>query len=150
MWERFSRYSSEKYPILSKHLNNASSYAIFGPNALVIRFPSSYTNARRECESEASLLRFQDALKRVTGQPISVRVEIDRNPNAQPLGGTQALAQAPTERKRSLASLPMFKKASDALGAQIWHVDDDFDPSAPPKAVARKDGDADETETEEG
>ncbi|HEY1188268.1 MAG TPA: DNA polymerase III subunit gamma/tau, partial [Gemmata sp.] len=42
VWERFLRYSTEKFPILSKHLNYSSSYAIFGPNALVIRFPASY------------------------------------------------------------------------------------------------------------
>jgi hypothetical protein len=26
--------------------------------------------------------------------------------------------------------LPLFKKAGDTLGAQIWHVDDEFNPAA--------------------
>ena len=28
-------------------------------------------------------------------------------------------------------SLPLFRKAGEVLGAQIWHVDDGFDPVAP-------------------
>ena len=46
---------------------------------------------------------------------------------------------APTDRKKSLAALPLFKKAGEALGAQIWHVDDDFNPVAPRPAKANKD-----------
>jgi len=29
--------------------------------------------------------------------------------------------------------LPLFRKAGEALGAQIWHVDDEFNPAAPPR-----------------
>ncbi|MDY3562710.1 DNA polymerase III subunit gamma/tau [Gemmata sp. JC673] len=152
VWDRFFRYATEKYPILSQHLRYASSYAIFGPNALAVRFPTSYANAKKECEGEASLARFQDALKRVTGQPVSIRFELDRSPNAQPLAGPQSAAvAAPTERKRSLGSLPMFKKAHEVFGAQIWHVDDDFNPAAVHKPAAPKidDDEEEETATEE-
>ena len=30
-------------------------------------------------------------------------------------------------------TLPLFKKANEALGAQIWHLDDEFNPEAKPK-----------------
>ena len=76
------------------------------------------------------MLRIQDLLRRVTGHTVTVRLEVDRSANAAANG--VASVAAPTDRKKSLASLPLFKKASDTLGAQIWHVDDDFNPLAPP------------------
>ncbi|HEY1187458.1 MAG TPA: hypothetical protein VGE74_07355, partial [Gemmata sp.] len=106
-------------------------------------------NSKKECEAESNATRFQDALKRVAGQAASIRFEVDPSPSAKPIGGSQVVvAAAPTERKRSLNSLPMFKKASEALGAQIWHVDDEFDPTALPKTAAQKKGD-DESDTDE-
>ena len=32
-----------------------------------------------------------------------------------------------------MMGLPLFKKAGESLGAQIWHVDDEFNPAAPPR-----------------
>ena len=122
-----------------------------GQIPLVIRFSPSYSDSHKTCVAEASTQRIQESLRRVTGQAIAVRFEIDRNANARPApqvntnGQHATPAPAPTERKRSLGSLPMFKKAIE-LGAQIWHVDDDFNPTAPPKSATRTD---DETDTEE-
>ena len=55
---------------------------------------------------------------------------------------------APTagDRKKSLLGLPLFKKASETLGAQIWHVDDDFNPIAPPRPVPTSLDEAEDSE----
>jgi hypothetical protein len=42
------------------------------------------------------------------------------------------------DRKRTLQALPLFKKANEALGAQIWHVDEDFNPVVPPRPAKPK------------
>lgn len=145
VWVRFLRHAAEKFPMLSKHLNFSSSHAISAPNALVIRFPAVYSDSRKECESEGNAQRFVQALKQITGQAVNVRFEIDRSATAQPAAVSQQAA-AP-DRKRSLSSLPLFKKASEVLGAQIWYVDDDFNPTAPPPKPAAK-TEEDETDTE--
>jgi DNA polymerase-3 subunit gamma/tau len=148
VWGRFLRYAGEKYPILAKHLSFSSSYAIFGPNSLVIRFPAAYREARVACEAEAGVQRIQEALKRVTGQAIAVRFDTDAS---APAVAVPAPVPAPVDPKRSLAVLPLFKKASEALGAQIWHVDPDFNPIAPPRQAPQGNTDRDpETDTDEG
>ena len=114
VWERFLQHIGEKYLILAKHLSLASSYAISGPNSLVIRFPSAYRESRVACEAEASAQRIQDALKRVTGQAIAVRFESDASAAAHAVANGAARSAAPADRKRSLSSLPLFKKASEA------------------------------------
>ena len=95
--------------------------------------------------------RTQEFLRRVTGQASTIRMELDRAATA-PMphaNGPVVPPPAPTDRKRSLASLPLFKKASEALGAQIWHVDDDFNPLAPPRPEKDSDSDS-EADTDEG
>ncbi|MFM8274322.1 MAG: hypothetical protein ACKODX_18600, partial [Gemmata sp.] len=153
VWQRLQPFAQEKFPLLLKHLNCHSSYAISGPNSLVIRFPAAYSDSRKECEIEANAQRLANAFRHLTGQLVSLRFELDRSATAQPVntGSRTAALPAPTEIKRSLASLPIFKRASELMGAQIWHVDDDFNPNAPPKPVINKtDEYEDETATDEG
>lgn len=135
VWQRLIRYLSEKSPILANQLKLAIQPAIFGPNALAIRFPSGYNHAYEACLTEGNTLRIQDGLQKVTGHPITLRMEMAS-------GGTPGNSQehsndSPTnpaaERRKRLMTLPLFKKAGDTLGAQIWHVDDEFNPDAPPK-----------------
>ncbi len=98
--------------------------------------------------------RIQESLRRVTGQQVAVRVEIDTTAAARAVtnGPPANIAPAAIDRKKTLGALPLFKKASEALGAQIWHVDDDFNPTAQPRqASPNKDKDQDsETATDEG
>lgn len=149
VWERFLQYTEEKFPILAKHLKFASSYAIFGPNALAIRFPLSYNLQYEACANETSILRMQESLKRVTGATITIRVDVDRNAVVKPEVAGAANTSAPVmDRKKSLQALPLFKKASEALGAQIWHVDDDFNPIAPPRAARPNPAVGEDSETE--
>ena len=91
----------------------------------------------------------------MTGQTVTVRFDLDRSAVAPERNGSRSAPPpaAPTDKKRSLASLPLFKKASEALGAQIWHVDDDFSPITAPRPAPRpaRDPDSDEeADTDEG
>jgi DNA polymerase III subunit gamma/tau len=78
VWERFTALAHEKSPILANHLRFASSYASFGPNSLAIRFPVGYSQAYTACVGEDPTQRFQDLLRRVIGQPATIRFELDR------------------------------------------------------------------------
>jgi DNA polymerase-3 subunit gamma/tau len=157
VWARFLQYAGEKYPILAKHLSYSSSHAIFGPNSLVIKFSPVYSDSKATCEAEANVQRIQDGFKRVTGRAVAVRFEVDASAAARPMAngavvgtGSGAVVPPPGDRKRALSTLPLFRKATEALGAQIWHVDDDFNPTAPrPVVPPNKDRDP-ETDTEEG
>ena len=52
------------------------------------------------------------------------------------------------DRRSQLQSLPIFKRAAEALGAQIWHVDDEFNPYVPhrQRAAAGNQGETDEAD----
>jgi hypothetical protein len=142
----------EKFPILANHLRFASSYATFGPNSLAIRFAPGYNLHQDACGNEAGLQRIQESLRRVTGQVVQVRVEVDsraKGPEQAAATPVATLSQA-GDRKKHLQSLPLFKKASQALGAQIWHVDDDFNPVAPPRGDRDDKDEDDRPEPEEG
>jgi DNA polymerase-3 subunit gamma/tau len=147
VWVRFLQYTGEKYPILAKHLSFCSSHAIFGPNSLVIRFPPAYSESRTTCEAESGVQRIQEALRRVTGQAVAVRFEADAA-TAVP-AAPQPAASLVADDKRSLSALPLFRKAIEVFGAQIRHVDPDFNPAAPPRPAAQPNRDS-ETDTDEG
>lgn len=149
VWERFLQHAARTAPLLAKQLSLYSSYAIFGPNSLAIRFPVGYDSHRASCATEANTQRLQESLRKVTGQVIALKFELDGNAAAKPAARAVSALNttlAPTERKRVLTSLPLFKKAAEALGAQVWHVDDDFNPAAPPAQKAAQGSDADTDE----
>ena len=137
--------------MLANRLRFSSSHATFGPNALVIRFPVGYDTARDDCAAEGNLQRMQDALKRVTGQQIAVRIETDTSAAARTAttAGPAHAGLAPSNSKKALEALPLFKKAREALGAEIRAIDEDFNPSAAPRTNKDKDSDAD-TDEEQG
>jgi hypothetical protein len=145
LWGRLIRYLGEKSPILANHLKFASSPAIFGPNSLAIPFHSEYNHAREACSSEANTRRIAEALGRLTGQPARVRFDLATGEAPTPEAPTGGLASA-ADRKKQLMGLPIFKKAGEALGAQIWHVDDEFNPAAAPRKAEA--GDAADTDTD--
>ena len=135
LWQRLIRYLSTKYPILANQLRTANHTAIFGPNALAIRFPSDYNHHCEACNTEGNILRIQDGLQKITGQTVQVRMELAIGVvSGMPAQATRNQSANPvTERRKMLMTLPMFRKASESLGAQISHVDEDFNPDAPPK-----------------
>jgi DNA polymerase-3 subunit gamma/tau len=131
VWQATKRFLMERSPILAKQLDVALLPAIFGPNSLAIRFPPGYNHAYQACATELGVQRLQDALKRVTGQPVMVRFDAPPSGLAPAEEPTAAPAVPSTaDRKKSLLNLPLFKKAADVLGAQVWVADEAFDPAA--------------------
>jgi DNA polymerase-3 subunit gamma/tau len=129
IWTRLLRHFAEKSPILANHLKFALLPAIFAPNSLAIRFPASYNHAYDACATERSVERIRDGLKLLTGQPVVVRLDLVAGP--APVARTDTPLPQPGTRRKELLSLPLFRKASEVLGAQITHVDDGFDPTTP-------------------
>jgi DNA polymerase-3 subunit gamma/tau len=147
VWAGMCQYLSEKSPLLAVQLKSALPPAIFGPNSLAIRFHSSYNTAIDSCRSEQNLLKLGEALKKATGKPGQVKVEAVGGapppsvPRPAANGTPMAAAPAGDRGKRHLQGLPFFQKAAQALGAQIWHVDEGFNPASVPSATAEPDDD---------
>lgn len=146
VWRRVNRYLTEKAPMLATQLRMASLPAIFAPNSLAIRFSSEYNHAYEACDTEGNLRRVEDALLRVTGRPVKVHCDLVTDAAPTPLGDVPVPPPPPAgDRKKQLMGLPLFRKAGEALGAQIWHVDEDFNPVAPPRPAGPAEDDPDET-----
>lgn len=133
LWNRLIHSLTEKSPILASHLKTANLPAIFGPNSLAIRFPSGYNHAYTACAAETGIHRIQEALSKLLGHPVVVRVEQESGPAVDNPPADHGISTRAGDRKRQLMELPLFKKAGEALGAQIWHVDEDFNPLATPR-----------------
>jgi DNA polymerase-3 subunit gamma/tau len=146
LWRELIQYLSEKSPILSNQLKTANLPAIFGPNTLVIRFPAGYNHSYETCATEGNTSRIQDAIQKLTGQAITVRLELDKISSvaaaSQTSGGASIVPVV--ERRKQLMSLPLFRKANESLGAQIWHMDEEFNPAAPPRPTPSTPLDPDE------
>jgi DNA polymerase-3 subunit gamma/tau len=135
VWTRLLYYLSEKSPLLLNHLKLADLPAIFGPNALAIRFATPYSDAYEACATERNVDRIQEALRLLTGQ--SVLVRFDRVAGSAPAVATPAAPPSASSRRKELMQLPLFKRATEVLGAQLIPTQDDaeFDPTARPAAA---------------
>ena len=84
-----------------------------------------------------------------TNQFTVVVTAVHNGPAGTPTPAAEPPANAAAQRRKQLMGLPLFKKAGESLGAQIWHVDDEFNPTAPARTNKDKDPDS-EADTEEG
>jgi DNA polymerase-3 subunit gamma/tau len=129
--------------LLASDLRLAGLPAIFGPNALALRFPAEYNQAKEHCQEPARVTRIEDALRKILGRPCTVRIEgVIRSPGSAPvapgtgqrpvphLDGNSAAApvgSAPRRNPREEAEKePLVKRAVDVLGAQVVRVDGGF------------------------
>jgi DNA polymerase-3 subunit gamma/tau len=115
--------------MLGSELRKAGTPAITGPNSLVFRFPAGYNQAREYCESPEQLARVEEAIRKVTGNPWTVRVESDANrtgpgPGGEPVNGVPVRSKRGA--KEEAEKVPLVKRAVEMLGATIQRVDDDF------------------------
>lgn len=123
IWERVLR---EVGQLRAVQLAQAEMPATFGPNALAIRFPASYSSAYDAIASEAGLEALRRAFRKVTGQDWAIRVE----QVAMPTVPTEELPKSIKERKAELMQRPLFVHANQLFGTspQNWVVDEGFDP----------------------
>jgi DNA polymerase-3 subunit gamma/tau len=148
LWDRVNRHASERFPMLASHLKLANLPAIFGPNMLVIRFQSEYNQAYEMCDADENIRRIEEILLRECGEPIKVACELvtDSGPERRPSQSVPSASPRPvqgSDRKKQLMGLPLFRKAGEALGAQIWHVDEDFNPAVPSRTAGPNPTDTD-------
>ena len=141
----WSRVLEEVGPIRANNLRTAGLPAIFGPNSLAVRFPAGYS-AYDYCADDRTIGLIAAALKRVTGGDWSVRVE---QLSGAANGSHPPLPPPAPDRRKDLLQLPLFKKAADALGAQLVKVDDGFAPTAVVPAGPAP-GRVNPTDTDEG
>jgi DNA polymerase-3 subunit gamma/tau len=115
---------------LKSKLEKAESVAISGPNTLVLRFAAGYNDEREHCQAAGNVARVEDALRRVTGQPCSLRIETgSAAPASEPAPAGEAAEGAMSRSRRMRAEamqLPLLKRALDVLEANIVHMDDGF------------------------
>jgi len=88
--------------------------------------------------TEGNTNRIQAGLQQLTGQPIPVRLEMVSGPlaGATVTPASSQSANPAVERRKTLMTLPLFQKANEVLGAQIWHLDEEFNPEAQPKPTS--------------
>jgi DNA polymerase-3 subunit gamma/tau len=117
--------------MLGAELNRAGLPAIFGPNSLVLRFPSGYNQARDYCQHPERLARIEAAVRKVTGRGWTVKIE--SAPSQHQAGGNGNGAAGNIEAARPRRSLreeveqvPLVKRALDVLGANLVRADEGF------------------------
>ncbi|MCC6418945.1 MAG: DNA polymerase III subunit gamma/tau [Gemmataceae bacterium] len=128
-------------PFLAADLGQANSVAISGPNALVIRFATSYTQQCNRCQEPAQVKFLEQKFREVTGQTWNLRFEVLStvgDPAASSAHGAEdsetSLARSRRQKEAALQA-PLLKRAVDVLGAQIVQMDDGFGAVAPPSGL---------------
>src|SRR5262249_5516865 len=116
---------------------------IFAPNTLVIRFAAPYNSEREHCSEPTRVIRMEEILLRITGQPCKVRVENAAGSalaNSPKPAGEPVESISPYRGQRAEASQePLLKRAIEVLGAQIVQVDDGFGAAPTPAPEADRD-----------
>jgi DNA polymerase-3 subunit gamma/tau len=115
-------------PLFAGSLEKAGLPAIFGPNALVLRFPASYTLEREYCSDAGRVARIEEILAATFGRHCKVRIELATDGQALPLEiKADAGTSSQSRGRRTDAPLdPLSKRAMDILGAQVLQRDDGF------------------------
>jgi DNA polymerase-3 subunit gamma/tau len=115
--------------MLAGSLEKAESIAISGPKTLVLRFPPRYNHLQEHCQEPTRLDRIDEALRKITGQAWSVRIESGSNA-AAPLPAMAAEVEPTPSRYRrqrtEALQQPLVQRAVEILGAQFVHLDDEF------------------------
>jgi DNA polymerase-3 subunit gamma/tau len=121
-------------PMLANDLRKASRVAISAPNTLVLQFPAQYNLEREHCQEPGRVARVEEALRKVTGQSCTVRVETGGGLAAAPPVADAPVPAALPSRSRRLRDealqQPLLKRAMDLLGAQIVRMDEGFGATA--------------------
>ncbi len=122
------RLCAEVGPVIAARLSQSVSQAIFGPNALAIRFPSGYTSAVEYLRDERNGEVIRKTLRKITGAEWQVRFD-ELPPDPKAASGPNGKAAASPPRRNDLLQLPFIQAAVDVLGAQLMKVEEGFDPN---------------------
>ena len=98
---------------------------ISGLNRVTVFFAPEHAFCKTACQRPEQVLRFEQALKGVTGQ--AMRVEVKRPESAPQSATAEAPARAvvsPHQRLMEAANHPLVRRASELFGAQPTAVDE--------------------------
>jgi DNA polymerase-3 subunit gamma/tau len=121
VWQQLSLHSGFAIKNL---LSGSVSQAIFGPNALVARFPKGYN-----LPGETARVQLEELVGRVTGQKWSVRLEATAEAGTGSASRNEQLETPMQKRRRQqdeVLKMPVPARARDALGAQLVEMDEGF------------------------
>src|SRR5262249_45304205 len=113
---------------LGNHLEKAGLPAISGPNHLVIRFPSGYTNESEYCQKASD--RILKVIRETAGETWNLRIQSAGGEGASsqpPIAASIESSLSRNRRQREEAEKePLIQKAMEVLGAEIVRIDDGF------------------------
>jgi DNA polymerase-3 subunit gamma/tau len=115
--------------MVASSLRKALLPAIFAPNTLVLRFPSSYNSEREHCQQPANVARVEEVLRRITGHGWNVRIESagGEADSAKKTSDETDNVQSRYKRQRAEAlKEPLVRRTVEVLGAQLVEVDEGF------------------------
>lgn len=132
LWDRLIRQFEEQAPVLASYLRLANLPAIFGPNALAIRYLGEYSHAYDFCATDRNAAKIQETFRKLTGQPVVLKFErtTTGSPPPNPAASAKPAPAKPYGTKNGLMALPLFRRAAEVLGAQLTRADEAFDPTA--------------------
>jgi DNA polymerase-3 subunit gamma/tau len=117
-------------PMQAAILGKIGNVAIFGPNTLVLRFPSSYNQVESHYLDPTRVARIEDLLRQITGQACIVRLDASKADTPPPDGSAAEDTETSLSRTRrqraEAARQPLVTRAMEVLGAQIVQMDDGF------------------------
>jgi hypothetical protein len=111
---------------LAEELAKCASVAIFGPNCLVLRFSAGYNRLKERLQQPGPSERLEQALRKVTGQPVTVRYEVVTSGDASPAPTSEPPVPAAKQTRAAALQNSLVKAAMDALGAQLLRADEGF------------------------
>jgi DNA polymerase-3 subunit gamma/tau len=121
--------------ILASEMRRGGVPAIFAPNNLVLRFPAAYTQSWEFCQESDKLGRFEEALRKITGQTWKLRLESIPGNGAAP---KEVMVPASAVRARrndaeEAEKIPLIRRAIDLAGAKVIRSDEGFGDNAAEK-----------------
>jgi DNA polymerase III subunit gamma/tau len=133
--------------MLSGQLQRAGLPAIFGPNALVLSFPSEYNAAYQNCSNPMNLERLHEAIRQRTGQAWKVRLEYRATPANGPQRNGVHVPVPKVRPQEIMTQFPLLQRAMEQLGALPMFIDPGFgaEPTPVPKTEEAPAKDNEET-----
>jgi DNA polymerase III subunit gamma/tau len=110
-------------------LRRVKSTAISAPNSLVLKVSRRYNGSGSLFQDPARLAKVEEALSQIVGQPCKLRVEWTDDPTDSPSAGKSPAAASVGQQRQQRAELmqiPLVKKVTEILNAQIIKADDGF------------------------